>query len=595
MVCIALIGRRRIFNVERDGIRRGLRVSLLARAEKRLRYRLLPDPCARAGPVHTEPSRGKSRHCRTQSVLPPATGISSLYFFQVLIQLLSKPNLKSFPKYASAKQRMEIRAAAQGRTAAGRFVLLAVLLPVCCRAATERLRYTIPEEMGRGSLVGPLARDLGLSPAELPARKLRIVSGNDEQYFSLEEGNTNLRVKERIDREDICGAVSPCVLSVEAVVENPFNIFHVSVTVEDINDNAPQFDREVVAIEMIETTPPGARFPLGVGRDPDIGVNSLKSYQLTTNPLFSLEVKERPDGTKQPELVLEKSLDREKQINHHLILTAVDGGNPVRSGTTQVKINVTDANDNPPVFTKEIYKVRLMENLPEGSLAFQVKATDGDEGTNAEISYSFSEIANSARQLFALDSRTGDVKVTGLLDYEEGKYYEATVEGKDGGGLRAHAKVHIDIVDVNDNAPPLSLLPILNPIPEDSVPSTVVAVLNVRDRDSGDNGAVSCNVDEDLPFRLERSSENTYKLITGSALDREQVSTYNITITAKDRGRPALWSSAALVLEVSDVNDNAPVFEEAAYSAYVAENNAAGAEVLRVRAWDADAGANGRV
>ncbi|KFZ47431.1 Protocadherin gamma-B5, partial [Antrostomus carolinensis] len=196
--------------------------------------------------------------------------------------------------------------------------------------------------MGRGSLVGPLARDLGLSPAELPARKLRIVSGNDEQYFSLEEGNTNLRVKERIDREDICGAVSPCVLSVEAVVENPFNIFHVSVTVEDINDNAPQFDREVVAIEMIETTPPGARFPLGVGRDPDIGVNSLKSYQLTTNPLFSLEVKERPDGTKQPELVLEKSLDREKQINHHLILTAVDGGNPVRSGTTQVKINVTD-------------------------------------------------------------------------------------------------------------------------------------------------------------------------------------------------------------------------------------------------------------
>ncbi|XP_075020928.1 protocadherin gamma-B1-like [Calonectris borealis] len=490
---------------------------------------------------------------------------------------------------------MEVRPAAQGRAAAGRVALLAVLLPVCCRSAAERIRYAIPEELGRGSLVGPLARDLGLSPAELPARKLRIVSGDEKQYFTLGEDSNNLRVNERIDREGICGAVSPCVLSLEAVVENPFNIFHVSVTIQDINDNAPQFDREFVAIEMIESTPPGARFPLSSGRDPDIGANSLQNYQLTPNPLFSLVMRESPDGTKQPELVLEKSLDREKQRNHHLILMAMDGGDPVRSGTAQININVTDANDNPPVFTKEIYKVRLLENLPEGSLAFQVKATDGDEGTNAEITYSFSDITNSARQLFTLDSRTGDVKVTGPLDYEEGKYYEATVEGKDGGGLSAHAKVHVDILDVNDNAPTLSLLPILNPIPEDSVPSTVVAVINVRDRDSGDNGEVTCNIDGDLPFRLEPSSENTYKLIIASALDREKVSAYNITITARDRGSPALSSRAALVLEVSDVNDNAPVFEEAAYSAYVAENNAAGAPVLRVRARDADAGANGRV
>ncbi|KAM9603289.1 protocadherin gamma-B1-like [Morphnus guianensis] len=490
---------------------------------------------------------------------------------------------------------MEVRPAAQGRAAAGRVALLAVLLPVCCRAAPERVRYAIPEELGRGSLVGPLARDLGLSPTDLPARKLRIVSGDEKQYFTLGDDNTNLRVNDRIDREGICGALSPCVLSLEAVVENPFNIFHVSVTIQDINDNAPQFDREFIAIEMIESTPPGARFPLGSGRDPDIGANSLHNYQITPNPLFSLVVRESPDGTKQPELVLEKSLDREKQRNHHLILTAVDGGDPARSGTTQIKINVTDANDNPPVFTKEIYKVRLLENVPEGSLAFQVKATDGDEGTNAEITYSFSDIAKSARQLFTLDSRTGDVKVTGTLDYEEEKYYEASVEGKDGGGLSAHAKVHIAILDVNDNAPTVSLLPILNPIPEDSVPSTVVAVINVRDRDAGDNGEVSCNIDGDLPFRLEPSSENTYKLIIASPLDREKVSAYNMTITARDRGSPALSSRAALVLEVSDVNDNAPVFEEAAYSAYVAENNAAGAPVLRVRARDADAGANGRV
>ncbi|XP_019327410.1 PREDICTED: LOW QUALITY PROTEIN: protocadherin gamma-B3-like [Aptenodytes forsteri] len=482
-----------------------------------------------------------------------------------------------------------------GRRAAGRVLLPALLLCLCCRAAPERIRYAIPEELGRGSLVGPLARDLGLSPADVPARKLRIVSGDEKQYFTLGEDNTNLRVNERIDREGICGAVSPCVLTLEAVVEKPFSIFHVSVTIQDINDNPPQFDREFVAIEMIESTPPGARIPLSSGRDPDIGANSLQNYQLTPNPLFSLVVRESPDGTKHVELVLEKSLDREKQSYHHLILTAVDAGDPVRSGTAQIKINVTDANDNPPVFTKEIYKVRLLENLPEGSIAFQVKATDGDEGTNAEITYSFSDIANSARQLFALDSRTGDVKITGPLDHEEGKYYEASVEGKDGGGLSAHAKVHIDILDVNDNAPTLSLLPILNPTPEDAAPSTVVALINVRDRDSGDNGEVSCNIDGDFPFRLEPASANAYKLVIASALDREKVSAYNITITAGPGRSPALSSRAALGLEGSDVNDNAPVFEEAAYSAYVAENNAAGAAVVRVRARDADAGANGRV
>uniref|UniRef100_A0A8D0EHC4 Cadherin domain-containing protein n=1 Tax=Strix occidentalis caurina TaxID=311401 RepID=A0A8D0EHC4_STROC len=489
---------------------------------------------------------------------------------------------------------MEVRPAAQGRAAAGCVALLAALLPVCCRAAAERIRYAIPEELGRGSLVGPLARDLGLSPAELPARKLRLVSGDEKQYFTLGEDNADLRVNERIDREGICGAVSPCVLSLEAVVENPFNIFHVSVTIQDINDNAPQFDREFVDIEMIESTPPGARFPLGSGRDPDIGANSLQNYQLTPNPLFSLVVRESPDGTKHAELVLEKSLDREKQRNHHLILTAVDSGDPVRSGTAHVKINVTDANDNSPVFTKEIYKVQLLENLPEGSLALQVKATDGDEGINADITYSFSDIANSARQVFTLDSWTGDVKEA--LDFEDTRGYTLLVEARDGGGLVAHCKVEVEVLDVNDNAPEITVLSVSSPVAEDAPVGTVVALLNVIDRDSGENGQVSCELSGEAPLSLVASSSGgSYKVVTASALDREQAAEHRVTVVARDRGIPALSGRAALVLEVSDVNDNAPVFEEAAYSAYVAENNAAGAPVLRVRARDADAGANGRV
>uniref|UniRef100_A0A8C2TGZ1 Cadherin domain-containing protein n=1 Tax=Coturnix japonica TaxID=93934 RepID=A0A8C2TGZ1_COTJA len=481
----------------------------------------------------------------------------------------------------------------EGRWGRRQRALLCCVLVAAWEAAWGQLRYSVPEELPKGSFVGDVAKDLALELAALGNRGARVVSQGRTQYFALHANSGHLVTAERIDREQLCRLQEKCVLRCELIVEGEMKVYAIEVEITDINDNTPSFREAEIELKMSEITAPGSRFPLPEAHDPDMGANSL--YQLTPNPLFSLVVKEDSDGRKHAELLLEKNLDREKQKSHNLILTAVDGGDPVRSGTTQIKIDVTDANDNAPVFTKEIYKVGVPENLPEGSLAFQVKATDGDEGTNAEITYSFNDIASSARQLFSLDPKTGDVRITGPLDYEDVKYYKVTVEGKDGGGLSAHAKVHIDIIDVNDNAPSLTLLPILNPIPEDSVPSTVVAVINVRDRDSGVNGEVTCNLDGDLPFKLEASSESTYKLVIENSLDREEVSTYNITIIATDRGSPALSSRADLVLEVSDVNDNAPVFEEAAYSAYVPENNAAGEPVLRVSARDADAGANGRV
>ncbi|XP_075571774.1 protocadherin gamma-B1-like [Pelecanus crispus] len=479
------------------------------------------------------------------------------------------------------------------RRAAGRVLLPALLLCLCCRAAPERIRYAIPEELGRGSLVGPLARDLGLSPADLPARKLRLSA--EKQYFTVSGESGNLYVSERLDREEMCGDSASCSVSFEALVQNPLNVFHVDVAIQDVNDNSPAFSKAALDLEIAEWTVPGARFPLEMARDADVGSNSLLTYQLTSNPSFSLAVKESPGGKKQPELVLERALDREKQSSFQLVLTAVDGGEPVRSGTVQLRVNVTDANDNAPAFSKSVYEARVRENLPAGSLVLRVRATDADAGSNGRVSYSFGNVPDGVRALFSVDSESGEVRTAGPLDFEERSKYSFGLEARDGGGLTAHCEVQIDITDENDNAPTLSLLPVLNPIPEDSVTGTVVAVINVRDRDSGDNGELTCNIDSDLPFRLEPSSENIYKLIVDSALDREKVSAYNITIIARDRGIPALSSRAALVLEVSDVNDNAPVFEEAAYSAYVAENNAAGAPVLRVRARDADAGANGRV
>ncbi|XP_034454785.1 protocadherin beta-15-like [Hippoglossus hippoglossus] len=455
--------------------------------------------------------------------------------------------------------------------------------------------YSVPEEMKRGAVIGNIAKDLGLDLGRLSARKARIdTEDNGVKYCSVNLKTGDLVVQERIDREGLCAKKASCVLKQELVLENPLELHRISIRVQDINDNSPQFKEETLKFEIREMAIKGSRFQLDEAHDGDIGENAVQGYSLQQNDHFKLNVKSKGTGRKYGELVLDKELDREDKKEIVLLLTAFDGGSPQRSGTVVLHVTVLDANDNLPVFSQAVYKASLPENSPADTLVITVTANDADEGVNGEVSYGFDHVSDE-NQVFLLNPKTGDVTVAGAIDYERESSYEMQISAKDGLGLASYTTLIIEVTDINDNAPVISLKSLTNPIPENVSPGTEVGIINVQDRDSENNRQVRCSIQQNVPFKLVPSIKNYYSLVTTGQLDRELVSDYNITITATDEGSPPLSSSKTVQLSVADINDNPPVFEEQSYSAYVTENNKPGSTLCSVTSRDPDWRQNGTV
>ncbi|XP_073685633.1 protocadherin gamma-A6-like isoform X30 [Garra rufa] len=458
-----------------------------------------------------------------------------------------------------------------------------------------QIRYSVPEEMKKGSLIGNIAHDLGLDVQRLRSGRARIVSGDSTEYVALKTDKGILVVKERIDREQLCAETTPCSFTFEIILDNPMELHHVTVEILDVNDHSPRFAKDEVNLEISESATPGARFLLGSADDPDVGVNALQNYIMSTNDNFILKQHSRPDGVKYAEMVLQKPLDREQHPQLSLILTAVDGGSPQRSGNMKIEVNVLDANDNAPVFNQSVYKATIAENAPKGTYITTVNASDADSGMYSVISYSFANLKGNINEVFEIDEKTGVITLTGVLDFEKSKKYEIGIEAKDQGGLGNSAKVIVDLIDVNDNAPSISVMSFSSSVSEDAHAGTTIAIFSVKDLDAGENGHVDCTVDRNTPFKLQSSLRNYYTLVTDAALDRERVAEYNITITATDSGSPALSSQKTLNLKVSDVNDNPPRFQKSVYTAYVTENNQPGLSIFTLSAQDDDWNQNARI
>uniref|UniRef100_A0A665ULW6 Protocadherin 2 alpha a 15 n=1 Tax=Echeneis naucrates TaxID=173247 RepID=A0A665ULW6_ECHNA len=467
-----------------------------------------------------------------------------------------------------------------------------ILYPLSSNGSAEGVEE-IPRNVNAGHLVTKVrAYDADIGYNGWLLFSLQEVTAHS--LFTLDRYTGQIRTL-----QEICERTSTCILNLKTVLENPLEVHYIGVEVLDINDHFPIFPEKEKTLEISESVLPGVRIPLKASRDPDGGPFSVQHYKLSPNEYFRLEVKDKGDDGKIPILIVQKPLDRESVASHSLVLTAVDGGKPPKSGEMHIVVNVVDINDNAPVFAKDVYSVSLDENSPVGTTVIQVNATDLDEGPNGDVVYSFSNsVSNRLLKIFDINPSTGEIIVKGLLDYEEKDKYEIEVEASDKGLaiLTTEKGVIIKIADMNDNAPEIEVTSFSSSIPEDSRPGTTVALISVNDLDSGLNGKVICSVGEDVPFALSPSiQDKIYSLVTKSPLDREKQSHYDITITAKDTGQPPLSSEKTVSVVVSDVNDNSPEFSLSPYTFYVTEANEPGASVFSVQAFDRDENENAHI
>uniref|UniRef100_A0A8C9XK27 Si:ch73-379j16.2 n=1 Tax=Sander lucioperca TaxID=283035 RepID=A0A8C9XK27_SANLU len=461
-----------------------------------------------------------------------------------------------------------------------------------------QLRYSVPEEVQVGYPVGNIAKDLGLDLSTLKDRRFRIVSGPNHALFQLNQNTGVLYIGKITDREELCDGIKVCLINLKIVVESPLEIHYVGVEITDVNDHSPTFPESEQRLEIAEHTPPGTRFQIHAARDPDVGTQSVRLYKLSSNEFFDIEIRDSEED-KIPFLVLKKPLDREQKAEHRLVLTALDGGSPLKSGSLNLIITVLDANDNRPVFSKDIYTVLLNENAPIGTLVIQLNATDLDDGLNSEIEYTFEKTQKKkVHDTFELDSVTGEIRVKGIVDFEETEIYRLDLQASDKGTppLTGECRVIIKIKDVNDNPPEIEVTSLSNTVSEDSKPGTVISLLSVTDKDSGVNGKIISYISNDVPFELKPSfKENTYSVVTKGFLDREEVSHYEITIKATDCGEPPLSTFKTLSIQISDVNDNSPHFDQNPLQFYLLENNVPGNFIFSISATDNDMNDNAAI
>nr|XP_020469983.1 protocadherin-23 isoform X2 [Monopterus albus] len=366
-----------------------------------------------------------------------------------------------------------------------------------------------------------------------------------------------------------------------------------SVTVQvfllDVNDNRPVLI-SADTVQVMEDAEVGSLLHHFVAIDGDQGENGVVSYVIIAGNKKRLFTLEEKTGL----LFLSAPLDYETKRYHHLTVHVVDHGHPSLSSTQTLTVEVGDVNDQPPVFTQNIYNASVPENRDPGEPVVRVCATDKDSEENAVVRYSL--LPGPGYELFSINPYTGLITTTSYLDREQQQHYTLRVQARDSGArcLSSTATVLCSVLDDNDNPPEFMQSSFQISLPE-NLPPGVIHNAQATDPDHGENGTVHYSiVGDDYRDRFTINS-HTGAVSTTQVLDREERQNYTIIIQARDCGPAPLSSSTQLQLVLLDQNDNIPSFIHKIYHTSISEGLSAGAEVLRVNAFDPDEGSNGDI
>ncbi|XP_031655229.1 cadherin-23 [Oncorhynchus kisutch] len=420
----------------------------------------------------------------------------------------------------------------------------------------------------------------------------RILSGNSKGLFRINElSGLVMRGQRALDRE----SSSSHVLEVEAYNSDQGRMrssVRVIVYVEDANDEAPVFTQQQYnRLGLRETAGIGTSVIVVRATDPDTGDGGAVAYALDSGSDRKFDV-DVSTGL----VTTVDYLDYETKTSYLMNVSATDQAPPFHRGFCMVYVTLLNELDEAVAFFSAGYEVSLLENIATGTEVVQVQAQSADNLN--QLSYRFDpDTSPAALALFKIDSITGRITVTGLLDREKGDLYTLTVVADDGGPKKDSTVVSITIQDENDNSPEFDITSdSLVEIPENTPIGKRVAVVLGRDKDAGKNGLVyfrlvAGNMQDVFEIR---TVNHTYgEIYVNSPLDRESVDRYLLKVRAMDSGVPPRYRDLPLIINILDVNDNTPVIErQLGYNVSISENVGGGTSVLRVVATDRDIGPN---
>ncbi|MEQ2298219.1 long-chain fatty acid transporter fat1 [Ameca splendens] len=422
------------------------------------------------------------------------------------------------------------------------------------------------------------------SDSEGPRIVYTISEGDPFKQFSIDFNTGVINVIQPLDFE-AHPAYKLNIRATDSLTGAHSEVF-VDIILEDINDNAPVFLSNSYYANISEASVIGTSVLQVVARDSDMGNNKEVFYQLVeergkSSDFFTID---RDSGI----ISTAQVLDHEEVQQHKLRVKAVDGGVPALTSDITVTVDVTDLNDNAPVFTEHTYETTISELAPRGHFVSQVKAFDADSSDINKLEFSI--IYGNEEQNFAINKQTGAIVISNHRRPHMQPFYNLSISVSDG-VFRNSAVVMVTVIGANFHNPTFSQTEYLVEVVENSPVGTLVAEAEATDDDEGIYGQITYHIVND--FAKDKFSINGKgEIFTLETLDRENPveKVIPISLIAKDGGGKVGFCVVNVI--VTDANDNSPQFRAFEYKATIASDVPRGTSVLKIAASDMDEGSN---